>query len=66
MTESSKGERPQKPRPSDPESKRRRTRISAVYIIVAVLIAVGLNYLFSQQPGTELAYSELKAKIVAG
>ncbi len=64
MTESSKGERPQKPRPSDPESKRRRTRISAVYIIVAVLIAVGLNYLFSQQPGTELAYSELKAKIV--
>ncbi|MDP2576654.1 MAG: ATP-dependent zinc metalloprotease FtsH [Gemmatimonadota bacterium] len=68
MSENSKEGRPGPNRPgrSDPEAKRRRARFSVVYVIIALLAVVGLNYLFSSQPGTEVTYSELKEKIAAG
>ena len=68
MSENSKEGRPGPDRPgrSDPEAKRRRARFSVVYVIIALLAVVGLNYLFSSQPGTEVTYSELKEKIAAG
>ncbi len=68
MSENSKEGRPRSDRPgrSDPEAKRRRARFSVVYVIIALLAVVGLNYLFSSQPGTEVTYSELKEKIAAG
>ena len=68
MSENSKEGRPGSDRPgrSDPEAKRRRARFSVVYVIIALLAVVGLNYLFSSQPGTEVTYSELKEKIAAG
>ncbi len=68
MAENGGERRPQsgRPSPQDPETRRKRARISAVYIIIAVLVVVGLNYLFSQQPGAELPYSELKEKIATG
>jgi cell division protease FtsH len=44
----------------------RRAYMSAVYIVMAVLILFGLNYVLSDRSGGEISYSELKAKIVAG
>jgi cell division protease FtsH len=45
----------------------RRPVLPFVYVIMAVLLLFGLNYLLSDQTsGEEISYSELKAKIAAG
>jgi cell division protease FtsH len=45
----------------------RRPFLPFVYVIMAVLLLFGLNYLLSDQTsGQEISYSELKAKIAAG
>jgi cell division protease FtsH len=44
----------------------RRAYMSALYIVMAVLLLVGLNYLLSDRSGEDISYSELKEKIAAG
>ena len=44
----------------------RRMRFSAVYVIVALLVLIGVNYLFSDKPGEDISYSGLKEKVAAG
>ncbi|MGD2151680.1 MAG: ATP-dependent zinc metalloprotease FtsH [Gemmatimonadales bacterium] len=56
------GER--RPEPGGPGS--RRAYMLLVYVAMAVLLFVGLNYVLSDRPGEEISYSELKAKISAG
>lgn len=53
-----------RPDPGEPGS--RRAYMMVVYIVMAVLLFVGLNYVLSDRPGEEISYSDLKAKIVAG
>jgi cell division protease FtsH len=55
---------PRRPEPGRPVS--RRTYMMVVYIVMAVLLFVGLNYILSDRPGEEISYSDLKAKIGAG
>jgi cell division protease FtsH len=60
------------PRPDDPRRpeqggpRNRRAYMMVVYIVMAVLLFVGLNYVLSDRPGEEISYSLLKAKIIAG
>jgi len=56
------GER--RPEPGGPGS--RRAYMLVVYVAMAVLLFVGLNYVLSDGSGEEISYSELKAKIGAG
>jgi cell division protease FtsH len=44
----------------------RRTRISIFYILVALLLILGINYLAGQQGTTRVPYSNLKSRIAAG
>jgi len=55
------GRRPEQPKPTGWNS-----RLVPLLAIVAVLLLFGLNYLFSDQPGEEISYSELKEKIATG
>ena len=58
---------PEKPRRSEPGGPLgRRARFSALYVIIALLALVGVNYLFSGRPGDEIPYSELKQRIEQG
>src|SRR5690554_829454 len=43
-----------------------RARFSLLYFVIAFLLLIGLNYLLGQQSSSEIAYSELKARIAAG
>jgi cell division protease FtsH len=53
-----------RPGPEGPLS--RFVRFSPLYVVIAVLLLIGLNYLVSDKGGQEISYSSLKAKIRAG
>jgi cell division protease FtsH len=45
----------------------RRTRFTILYFLIALLLVVGLNYLFvSRQSSEQVPYSELKQRVAAG
>ncbi|UCC71174.1 MAG: ATP-dependent zinc metalloprotease FtsH [Gemmatimonadota bacterium] len=44
----------------------RRAYMSILYVVMAVLVLLGLNYVLSDRSGEEISYSELKEKIAAG
>ena len=44
----------------------RRTRFSILYFLIAFLLLIGLNVLFSQQDTTEISYTDLKERIERG
>jgi cell division protease FtsH len=62
----------QQPRPDDPRRSEpggpgsRRAYMMVVYVVMAVLLFVGLNYVLSDRPVEEISYSDLKAKIISG
>jgi len=59
------GREPRRRRPGGPLGQ--RPFLPFVYVIMAVLLLFGLNYLLSgKTSGQEISYSELKAKIAAG
>jgi cell division protease FtsH len=43
-----------------------RIKLSLLYVVMAVLLLVSLNYLLSDAPGEDISYSELKERIAAG
>jgi cell division protease FtsH len=57
---------PNSDRREDGGLKDKRTSISLLYFLLAFLILIGINYLFTAEPTEELAYSELKQRIAAG
>jgi cell division protease FtsH len=58
---------PDQRRPPEPVGPGgRRAYMLIAYILMAVLLFVGLNYVLSDHHGQEIAYSDLKAKIAAG
>jgi cell division protease FtsH len=60
-------ERKEPQRRRGPESPLSRfVRFSPLYVVIAVLLLIGLNYLVSDKGGKEISYSSLKAKIRAG
>jgi cell division protease FtsH len=55
---------PRRPGPEGPMG--RHARLTPLYVIAALLMLIGLNYLVSARPGQEVSYSVLKEKIAAG
>jgi cell division protease FtsH len=55
---------PRRPGPEGPVG--RHARLTPLYVIAAILLLIGLNYLMSSRPGKEISYSTLKEKIAAG
>jgi cell division protease FtsH len=59
-----KEQRPEQKEPGSPLS--RYARLTPLYIVVAILAFLGLNYLMTDGQGEEISYSALKEKIHAG